>query len=73
MKKHTSILIATLGVLLLIVPFQKAFSQIEDDVVVIRPQEIDEVLSNPGMGFIQSELSLYYHRLLADLLEIYGT
>ena len=52
MKKHTSILIITLGILLLIVPFQKAISQIEDDVVIIRPQEIDEVLNNPGMGFM---------------------
>lgn len=52
MKKLTSIPIAGLAVLLLIVPFQKAYSQIEDDLVVIRPQEIDEVLDNPGMGFM---------------------
>lgn len=52
MKKLTSIPIAGLAVLLFIVPFQKAYSQIEDDLVVIRPQEINEVLDNPGMGFM---------------------
>ena len=52
MKKLTSILIASLGIMLLIIPCQNAISQIEDDVVVIRPQEIDEVLNNPGMGFM---------------------
>ena len=52
MKKHTSILIASLSFLFLIFPLQKAISQIEDNVVVLRPQEIDEVLSNPGMGFM---------------------
>ena len=52
MKKLISIPIAAFAVLLLIVPFQKAISQIEDDQVVIRPKEIDEVLNNPGMGFM---------------------
>jgi hypothetical protein len=62
MTKHSSIMIYLLEVLLLIVPFQKAISQIEDDQVVIRPNEIDEVLSNPGMGFMT------FQRFNGDLL-----
>jgi hypothetical protein len=62
MTKHTPIMIYLLAVLLLIVPFQKGISQIEDDQVVIRPHEIDEVLSNPGMGFMT------FQRFNGDLL-----
>ena len=62
MTKHTSIMIYLLEVLLLIVPFQTAISQIEDDELVIRPHEIDEVLSNPGMGFMT------FQRFNGDLL-----
>jgi len=52
MKKHAFIMIFSLGLLLLHIPFQRAISQIEDDEIVIRPQEIEDVLSNPGMGFM---------------------
>lgn len=52
MKKHAYTIIFSLGLMLLLVPFQRAISQIEDDVLVIRPQEIDDVLANPGMGFM---------------------
>jgi hypothetical protein len=52
MTKPVSILIYILGILLFLVPFQKAISQIEDNEIVIRPNEIDEVLNNPGMGFM---------------------
>ena len=40
------------GFLLLALPVQKAKAQIDDDVLVIRPREIDNVLSNPGKGFM---------------------
>ncbi|MEA3462760.1 MAG: DUF4832 domain-containing protein [Bacteroidota bacterium] len=62
MKKHPCILIFSLGLLLLLVPFQSVIAQIEDDVLVIRPQEIDDVLSNPGMGFMT------FQRFNGDLL-----
>ena len=52
MKKQLSILFYTLGILFLVVPSEKAISQIEDGEVIIRPTEIDDVLSNPGMGFM---------------------
>jgi len=52
MKKQLSIMFYALGILLLMVPSEKARSQIEADEVVIRPQEIDDVLNNPGMGFM---------------------
>lgn len=52
MKKPVSIIIYILGILLLAVPLQHGISQIEDDEIVIRPHEIDEVLNNPGMGFM---------------------
>ncbi len=52
MKTPALIWIFSLGLMLLFVPFQRAISQIEEDVLVLRPQEIDEVLSNPGMGFM---------------------
>jgi len=40
------------GILLLLLPFQNSFSQIDKDQVVVRPLETDEVLNNPGMGFM---------------------
>lgn len=52
MTKPLSITISLLQVLLLLLPYHKAISQIEDDEVVLRPAEIDEVLTNPGMGFM---------------------
>ena len=52
MKKQAFILILSLGFLFPVSPFQSAKAQIEDDVLVIRPREIDEVLTNPGMGFM---------------------
>ena len=45
-------MIFSLGLVFLLVPFQRALSQIEEDEMVIRPQEIDDVLYNPGMGFM---------------------
>jgi hypothetical protein len=62
MKKHAFIMIFSLGLLLLVVPFQRVISQIEDDLIVIRPQEIDDVLNNPGMGFMT------FQRFNGDLL-----
>jgi len=45
-------MIFSLGLVFLLVPFQRALSQIEEDEMVIRPQEIDDVLYNPGVGFM---------------------
>lgn len=52
MKKQSLLISFTLGILLLMVTSEKAKAQIEEDQIVIRPHEIDEVLSNPGMGFM---------------------
>lgn len=52
MRKPVSNKICLVGILLLLLSFQNTFSQIEKDQVVVRPLEIDEVLTNPGMGFM---------------------
>ena len=52
MTKHVSITICFLGILLLMAPCQKVISQIDENELVIRPIEIDDVLTNPGMGFM---------------------
>ena len=51
-SKHISNFILLLAALLLLAPGQKAFSQIDDNILVIRPREINDVLTNPGMGFM---------------------
>jgi hypothetical protein len=52
MRKPVSHKICLAGILLLLLSFHNTFSQIEKNQVVVRPIEIDEVLTNPGMGFM---------------------
>jgi len=52
MRQPESIKFCFAGLLLLVLPLNNSFSQIERDQVVVRPLEIDEVLTNPGMGFM---------------------
>lgn len=52
MKRLSPVLIYLMGAMFLLQPSEEADAQIAEDMVVIRPHEIDDVLSNPGMGFM---------------------
>jgi hypothetical protein len=50
--RQVSIQIFLLEVLILLLPLQAAISQIEKNILVVRPHQINDVLNNPGMGFM---------------------
>lgn len=52
MTRAVSVIAILLETMLLLIPLDLVNSQIQQDLVVIRPREIDDVLQNPGMGFM---------------------